>query len=373
MRRRGKGEGSIFRRKDGYWAASVTIGYGPDGRQRKKWVYGKTRRIAAEKLAGLMTSSGSRLVQAPERATVAEWLTRHAELRGRDKKPHTRELYRYYLKKILPSLGHVQLRKLTPLQVRGLYGELANLSPSVRQHLHDFFNGAMKDALRLGLMDKNPLTLVDRPKGGSLGEPRVWTPEEAHRFLEVVKEHRLYPAFYLLLALGLRIGELLALRWSDWEGDKLHIRRTASIINNKPVFGPPKTERSRRTLYLSADVVSVLEQRRLDKRRERETARQWTETELIFTSAVGTVINPNNFRRTFKGLISKAQVTKIRVHDSRYTWVTLLRDAGVDAEVVAERAGHDVRMTMAIYSKVTEDRKRKAAIGLDELLKTSTP
>jgi integrase len=368
MARRGKGEGSIFRRKDGRWTAFVTLGYGPDGRQRKKWVYGPTRRAVAEKLAGLMTSSGSRIVQAPERVTVAEWLTRYAELRGQDKKPRTRENYRHYLKKILPVLGHVQLGKLTTLQVREFYGELGALSPSVRQHLHDFFSSAMKDAVKLELARENPLTLVDRPRGGALSEPEVWTSEEARRFLGAAEGHRLYPAFYLLLALGLRIGELLALRWTDWEGERLYIRRTMST-SGRPEFGTPKTERSKRMLYLPAGVRGVLEQRRRDQRAERDLAKRWLETELIFASTVGTPTQYSNFRRAFNELIERARVPRIRIHDNRHTWVTLLRDAGVDAEVVAERAGHDVSMTMGLYSKVTDERKRKAALELEDLLK----
>lgn len=63
-----------------------------------------------------------------------------------------------------------------------------------------------------------------------------------------------------------------------------------------------------------------------------------------------------------------AGVRHVRVHDLRHTYITLARDAGVDAEVVAQRAGQDVQVTLRIYSKVTEDRKRKAALSLEQLL-----
>lgn len=163
--------------------------------------------------------------------------------------------------------------------------------------------------------------------------------------------------------------ELLALRWSDWEGDYLHIRQTLSSVDNRLIFGTPKTARSKRSLPLPRDVKEVLEQRRTEQALERNLAKRWTHHNLIFSSTVGTPTNPNNLRKVFKRLIEQAAVKKIRVHDSRHTWVTLVRDAGLDAEVVAELAGHDVRMTMAVYSKVTEERKRKAALGLENLLK----
>lgn len=368
MARRGKGEGSIFRRNDGLWAGSVTIGYGPDGAQRKKWVYGQTRRTVADKLAKLMSESGSRLVSAPERATVAEWLTRFAELHGADKAPRTRENYQHYLARVLPQLGHVPLRRLTPLQLRAFFSQLT-LSPSVRQHIFDFLNRAMKDAVRLEMIDRNPLDAADRPRGGAQVEPKVWTSDEARRFLQAAEGHRLYPACYLLLALGLRLGELLALRWADWEGDRLHVRHSLAVVDNRTVFGPPKNRRTR-TLYLPQGVQLVLAQRQADQTTERDLAAHWEDYGLIFSSTVGTPTNPNNFRRTFKGLIARAAVPRIRVHDNRHTWVTLARDAGLDVEVVAERAGHDPRMTILLYSKVTDERKRKAAIELEELLGT---
>lgn len=375
MARRGKGEGSIFKRKDGLWATFVTVGYDQQGRQKKKWAYGKTRREVAEKLSRLMAHSGSRIVQSPERVTVEEWLRRYVELRGKDKAPKTRENYRQYLNKIVPALGHVPLRRLTPLHVREFYGELveAGLSPSVRQHAHDLMNAAMKDAVKLELLERNPLDLVERPKGGATVRPQVWTPEEVKRFLETARHHRLYAGFYLLLTCGLRIGELLALRWSDWEGERLHIRQGMAVVNNRPLISEKlKSDRSYRTLYLPQGAQEVLAVRREEQQMERELATRWQETELIFSSTVGTPTHPNNFRRTFKSLIRQAGVRKIRVHDNRHTWVTLARDAGLAVEVVAERAGHDVRMTTAVYSQITEERKRKAALELDELL-GSTP
>lgn len=269
----------------------------------------------------------------------------------------------------MPELGHVPLRRLTPLQLRAFFSRLT-LSPSVRQHTYDFINRAMKDAVRLEMIDRNPVEAVDRPRGGVTVEPKVWTPDEAQRFLATVEGHRLYPACYLLLALGLRIGELLALRWSDWEGDRLHIRQSMSVVANRPIFGPPKNRRPR-TLYLPVGAQRVLSRRRNEQDVERQLADRWGNDELIFSTTVGTPTNPHNFRRAFKRLIARAGVPRIRVHDNRHTWVTLARDAGLDVEVVAERAGHDPRMTILLYSRVTDERKRKAAIELEDLLGTT--
>jgi len=168
----------------------------------------------------------------------------------------------------------------------------------------------------------------------------------------------------------LRIGELLALRWSDWEGERLHVRQSLAVVNNRPIFARPKNRRSR-TLYLPPGVQSALARRQAEQAIERELATRWDSAELIFSSKVGTPMNPHNFRRAFKSLIARAGVPAVRVHDNRHTWVTLARDAGLDVEVVAERAGHDPRMTILLYSRVTDERKRKAAIELEDLLGTT--
>lgn len=226
----------------------------------------------------------------------------------------------------------------------------------------------MQDALSIELIERNPLAAIKAPKGGKVIQAQVWSAQEVKAFLETAKGTRLYAAFYLMLTRGLRIGETLALRCSDLEGDKLTVSRTFSMVENKPKLGPPKTERGYRTFYLSPDVLEVLEQRLEERMQECSIARSWQPNDLIFSSMTGTPMNHHNFRRVFHRLIEEAQVPRIRVHDMRHTYITLARDAGDDAEVIAHCVGQDVRVTMKVYSNVTEARKRKAAKSLKELL-----
>lgn len=93
---------------------------------------------------------------------------------------------------------------------------------------------------------------------------------------------------------------------------------------------------------------------------ERGVAQRWDDHDLIFPSAAGTPVHYRNFRRTYLRLVEEAGVPLIRIHDHRHTYITMARDAGLDAEVIANRVGHDVRMTLALYSNITDDRKKKA-------------
>ena len=368
---RSRGTGSIYQVKGGKWRVAVTVGVdSKTGRLKRKYKTADTEAEAVQLLNKLLPLAGNTLLQAPERVTVKTWLVKYAELRKHEVRPRTFENYQHYMDKIMPELGGVLLHKLTPLHIRSLYADLTRegLSPSVRQHTHHFFKSALKDAVRLNLIERSPFDAVDRPKGGKVITPKVWEVGEVTAFLKVAEEDRLHGVYFLMLALGLRIGETLGLKWSDFDGERLQIKRTMSVVNNKASFGPPKTERGKRLIYLSPDVVEALHHRREAQAIERDLSRTWQHTDLIFCSTVGTPLNPNNVRRTFRAIAKKADVPRIRLHDLRHTYITLARDAGLDAEVIANRVGQDVKVTMQVYSQITEARKRKAALSLDELL-----
>ena len=243
--RRGNGEGSVFELPGGGWRGFITLGYDASGKQIKKWVFGTTRQKAAQKLNAIAAKSGTRLIHRPEKVTVAEWLAKYTALKSDEVRPRTQEMYRRYTARITATLGGIQLQRLTPLKIHEFYAELAEerLSPSSRQHIHHFLKAAIRQALKLELIERSPFEVIDAPKGGRLVTPRVWSAAEIRAFLATARHDRLYAAFYLMLTVGARVGETLALRWSDLEDDRLHINRTVTFIDYKPVFGPPKTAR----------------------------------------------------------------------------------------------------------------------------------
>lgn len=174
MPRRGKGEGSIFQRKDGRWAAFVTVGYGPDGKQQKRWVYGRTRREVAEKLARLLPKAGYGVIQ-PSRLRLGEWLERWAaeHVRTHNIRPSTAAKYEEYKKRLAP-LAQVPLTRLTPLAIRSFLADLSHLSPSTRRQNFQF----LRDALRFGLLESNPAEAVDPSAGVRVRPARAWNREQ---------------------------------------------------------------------------------------------------------------------------------------------------------------------------------------------------
>jgi integrase len=367
-KRRGSGEGSIFKVKGGRWAAVITLGRTQDGKQRRRRVYAKTRYEAAEQLKRLLPYSGRGTVPDAERITVTAWLERYISLVEADRRPNTLEKYKNYFSKITSEMGNTLLSKVSAYQIQHFYSQLKikGLSPSSRQHIHDFFNASLKRALRLGLIDRNPMEAVDRPRGGRITQPRALSAEEVQRLLDAAKEERYRDALYLIVTVGLRIGEAVGLLWSDLEEDRLFIRRTASLIRGNVMLGPPKTERSKRNFYLPRDVMVMLEHQKYLQTIELSMIGE--RPHHMFCTSQGTAINPNNLRRAYRRMVENAGLSKLRVHDLRHTFTTLARDAGLDLEVVASVLGQDPRVTLEVYSHVTEKRKRKASLELSELL-----
>ncbi len=362
----GQGEGSIFQRKDGRWAAFVTIGYGPDGKQRKRWVYGRTRREVAEALARLLPRAGYGLIQ-PTRLRLGEWLERWADERARSKglRPSTVQNYRNY-QQLLKPLAATPLTRLSPLAIRARFAELAELSPSTRRHLYQFLRAALRDAVRVGLLEANPMDAVDPPTGGTVRPPRAWNREQVSAFLAAAQGHRLYPMFYVMLTTGLRIGEAMALRWQDWQGEKLWIRHT---LTKQRTLGPTKTLGSSAPIYLDLATQTILSEHRTRQAEERATAKRWLDHDLIFPSEVGTPLSYRNVMRTFQALTEQAKVPRIGLHGLRHTYTSMALQAGLSPKQVADRLRHkDPALTLRIYQHLQEEDRRQAALNLDTLL-----
>lgn len=150
------------------------------------------------------------------------------------------------------------------------------------------------------LIERNMATAVRAPAAPQQ-EVQPWSTREAAAFLAAVADHRLHGLFAVRVALGLRKGELLALRWQDvdLEAGLLHMRQTVQRLpRDGLVYGPPKSLRSRRTIPLPAPSVKALRRHRATQVAEAlATGPTWTDSGLVFTSTVGTVLEPRNLTR----------------------------------------------------------------------------
>lgn len=369
-RRRPNGDGSIYRRKDGRWVGELRLGHDANGKRQRKVVYGRTQRDVREKLDEAKRQHAGGTLTTPD-VTVADHLAAWRTSKARDVKPRTAELHAHYCNHhIVPAVGHLKLRDLTPLHVEHLVGTIADtVGKNTANKCRTLLFSAMKKAVRLRMIPFNPVEAVDPIKE----QPRamkLWSTSETDRFLAEASTHRLYAAFHLLLSTGLRRGELLGLRWGDIDGNVLHVVRSVTLRNNVEVITTPKTKRSTRIVALPDDTLAVLEAHRQRQRGEHAAIGiQPDQRTHIVTSEVGTLMGVRNFSRTFTHLQARAGVTRIRLHDLRHLHATLLVAHGIDLRTVADRLGHaDPAFTLRTYSHVLDRNRVAAAIGLDELL-----
>lgn len=368
-RKRGQGEGSIYKRKDGRWNAVVNLGY-QNGKLRRKYLYGKTRSEVADKLATELHNNQQGISVIPERQTVRQFLERWlTDCVKPSVRPATFISYDQQVRvHIAHQLGHIQLTKLSPQQIQAYMNDRlkAELSPkTVKYHL-SILRMALGQALKWNLVARNAAMLVDPPRVAKY-EVQAITPEQARIFLQAIQGDRLEALFTVALSLGLRRGEALGLRWADidFQNRTLRVNQSLQRLEGRLQITELKTKSSRRILDLPETLINKLREHRTRQLEEKMlTGPHWQETGLVFTSGIGTPVDPRHVKRRLDPLLKKAKLPHFRVHDLRHFCASLLLAQGVPLKVVSDILGHSqIGITADLYTHVLPS-LRKEAIDL---------
>ena len=374
-RRRGHNEGTIYRRQDGRWVACLNLGF-EDGKRKRKYVYGDTRREVAERLKRLHADQARGLPVSPDRLTVSsvldDWMR---DVVGPKATPRSVDTYarhvRLYLK---PTLGQIRLAKLARQDVdrmmRGM--EERGLSASTVRHARSVLRSALNHAMRQDLIGRNVAALSEPPRLPQTERPYL-TVEQAEALLDAAKGERLEALWILLLALGLRRAEALGLHWEDVDfvAGEIRIRRALHRVNGQLILGEPKTARSRRTLPMPSMVAVALKAHRVRQLEERLLAGdRWRDHKLVFTWAIGTPLEPGGVSAMFRELVARVDLPAgFHLHDLRHSCVAALVAEKVDARTIMEILGHsNISTTMDIYAHIMPAGKREAADAMDRRL-----
>lgn len=353
--RRGRGEGSVTQRRDGRWAAYLTLENG-----KRKYFYGKTKKAALELLrkAQLEQLQGTLATSSP-RQTVAQFFTQWIEKRKPSLRIRSYERYEGFIRlQVIPHIGRIQLQKLTPMHLQSLYSELLGegKKASTVNTLHWMMHRALSDAVRWELIAKNVCKAVEPPRRAHY-EFTALSVEQAGKLLAAAKGHSLEALWVVALTTGMRRGEILALKWIDIDlaQSSLQVRRAFTRAKGQRyIESEPKTEKSRRSILLAPPVIEILKQHRARQlSAKQEAGEEWQERDLVFCTALGTPLNPNKVLERFKTLLKRAGLPHIRFHDLRHSTATILLKMQTHPKIVQELLGHSrIAETLDIYSHV---------------------
>ncbi len=374
MGRRGNGEGTITRRKDGRWEARYYV-QTVNGANRKV-LYGKTRAEARDKLAKALSDRIDGLVYDDENMALGEYLDvwlRESVLGSVRQSTYDRDanLVNNHIK---PVLGRLKLKKLNSAQVQSFYRDRldAGLSGSTVHKLHDILRRGLAQAVKWHLIPRN-VAEATKPPRTAPKEMQALSADEARKLLKAAGEDRLEALYVLAIHTGMSQGELLALRWQDvdLENAVASVRRTLTRSGGRVMFGEPKTKKSRRSIRLTPQAVEALRAHLKRQLRDIEIlGDRYQDQGLVFTTDTGAPINPSNLRqRSFAPLLKWAGLPHMRFHDLRHTCATLLLSRGVHPKFVQELLGHaTIAITLDTYSHVMPSMGDATAKAMEDAL-----
>ncbi|HUZ86151.1 MAG TPA: tyrosine-type recombinase/integrase [Candidatus Baltobacterales bacterium] len=370
MPKRGHGEGSITKRADGRWMARILQLNG-----KRKYFYGTTRAEVQTKLGEAVRARQQGKALPTARLTVEEFFSDWLKA----VEPQVRyRSFLYYKRNITmhanPEIGRISLQRLTPLHLQQLYAKKlsAGLSSTSVHHLAAVIHRALADAERWGLVGRNVAGLAKSPRIRRT-EMKTLDAQQVRQLLDTARDERNYALYVLAVTTGMRQGEILALRWKDVDLEGGSIRVTGSL---QP--GPdglrivePKTKSSRRQITLTPMCIDALRAHRKDQITHRmKLGDLWHDHDLVFCTSFGNPIWANEFtNRTFRGLLEKAGLPRIRFHDLRHTAATLMLSQGVHPKIAQEMLGHTtIAITLDLYSHATATMQLGAANAIQDLL-----
>jgi integrase len=323
-----------------------------------------TREVAESKLLDLRRELRAEGV--PDRDPLLadfadEWL---AVVRGRVK-PRTATRYEQLERlHVRPVIGGERVRSLRPGDVQRVTDKvLTARSPRTALHVYRVLSEMLSEAVAWGVIASNPAQSCRPPRPG---RPKLTIPtaEETRRIREAVRGSVAEGPTVLTIGAGMRLGEVLAVRWTDVDLDGGRIRVSATMYRGERT--EPKTTRSRRTVALPGFAVTYLREHRKAQAARRLESVAWLDEGYVFDRGGGMPMSVESVGHRFAKIVDGLGLGQVRFHDLRHAYATRLLEAGVNPKIVSEALGHaSVGITLDLYSHVLPSMSRTAADAIE--------
>lgn len=392
--KRGNGRGSVRRLPSGryQWRATVEL---PSGEIERVSGTVATKTEAEDALSRVRTDAGRGQFTVTEKTTLGEYMKAWHEVRKQGQAATYARSHESMMNvHVLPGLGKRRLSSITPRDLEAFYADLTYqderrgeelkgvkpLGDSMKRLIHNMLHQVFAEAVRHGDLLRNPAD-VARPRYTREAAREVtvkaWTEEEATRFYRVARQNPRAAAFCFMLATGMRIGEALGLRWENVElgeeSARVHIRESLVSVNGVAHRTTPKTARSRRTVVVSGDALSILKEQPAKRALDVEAQEnRYRASDAVFTNSIGGPILPDTVYALMRRLCAEAAVPYKGTHVLRHSFVSIQGQHGTPLEVVSAHVGHArASFTQDRYRTVFEKEREALTLNLSGLTKDS--
>lgn len=398
-KKRANGEGTIRQRQDGRWEGLYTVNY------KRKSVYGKTQDEVRKKLNKVLNDIDNGIYIENTNITFGDWLDEWLEVYAKPAvKLSTYGSYEGYIRNhIKPEIGRIKLSalradilqkfinqklkngrcdKVKDINTNKLVTRKGGLSEKTIKNMYNMIHSALKQAYKNGLVNQNVSELINLPKQ-KRNEMRVLTLDEQKNLQSAVQNERLGIGIILSLFTGIRLGELLGLKFEDidFENKTITIRRTLNrlkVFDNPTkktdiIIGEPKTNKAKRTIPLQDFLIPLLKTHKTRVLTERlKVANLYENDSFVICNEFGKFVEPTTYQKFFKNMLKKAGIQDTNFHTLRHTFATRALENGFDVKVLADILGHaDASTTLNKYAHALPDHKKTSMEKLSCLYERS--
>lgn len=368
--------GTVRRRADGRWEGRYTAS---DGKQHS--VYGLTHAACTAALRAVMNEVDSGSWREPSKLTVSGWLDIWLSDYQTDTSERTADKYQSIIKRFKKSIGSIQLSKLTSVHVRKMVKEMQGdgLKSSTIDNYLRVFRTALNRAVESKIIKENPANDVKAPRATNR-QFVIVDRTEIPAFLDAIKETPYANEYTIMLLVGLRIGEVRGLRWSDidFKGGTIDIQRQLQPkVKGMERFTPPKYGETR-LIHVPQEVIAALKDQRRKQAEQRLAAGdKWQEDDishdLVFRRKDGKPHVKGTLERPLRKVGEAIGKPDLHPHDLRHSYAVAALRSGASVKSVQHNLGHKTaKMTVDRYAKYTEDTGRSDAVKLSAYLKENT-